>query len=211
MAIYDITVPLRAGMPTYPGEPGPRLHPLKQIARGDSANVTSLFMGAHTGTHVDAPHHFLNGTKTIEALPLDALVGPCQVVECAAADAISESDLEAAEPAAGSERLLLKTRNARLWEDTEFHTDFVHLTPSAARWLIHRGVRLVGIDYLSIEQFRSPKHEVHKTLLAAGVIILEGLDLRQVPAGEYFLVCAPLKLVGGDGAPARVFLLDHRP
>ncbi|MBI1885952.1 MAG: cyclase family protein [Chloroflexi bacterium] len=208
MAIYDVTVPLSAGMPTYPGEPGPRLHPLKQISRGDSANVTSLFMGAHTGTHVDAPHHFLTGSATIEELPVDALVGPCRLVELPHAGTITAEDLEAA-GLPRVERLLLKTSNSSLWRDDEFHSDFAHISGDAARWLIKRGVRLVGIDYLSIEQFRSPTHEVHRTLLASGVVILEGLDLRQVPEGDYFLVCAPLKLVGGDGAPARVFLLDE--
>ena len=152
MAIYDVSVPLRPEMPTYAGEPGPHLDYLKRIANGDSANVTSLSLGSHTGTHVDARHHFLDGRSTVEAMPVDALVGPAAVVE--------------------------------------------------------RRFVLVGIDYLSIEQFRSPTHEVHKALLEAGVIIVEGLDLRNVPAGAYTLVCAPLKVVGADGAPARVFLWD---
>lgn len=211
MPIYDISVPLHPQMPTYPGEPGPQLHPLKLIARGDAANVTALSLGAHTGTHIDAPHHFIDGAASIDQLPLEALVGPAHVLAFPDCDRIAAADLEGAGLPPDTERLLLKTPNSRLWEDPRFHSDFVHLTPDAAHWLVDRRLRLVGIDYLSIEEFRSPSHEVHKTLLQAGVIIVEGLDLRQVAPGPYFLVCLPLKLVGGDGAPARAILLDGRP
>ncbi len=208
MAIYDVSVPLRPGMPTYAGEPGPRLEPLKQIALGDSANVTALSLGSHTGTHVDAPHHFLDGRSTIEAIPADALIGPAQVIELTEQRHITAADLEAAGIPAGATRLLLKTPNSRFWDDNEFHTDFVGLSGDAATWIVARGVILVGIDYLSIERFRSPEHEVHKTLLGANVVIVEGLDLRAVPPGVYTIACAPLKVVGADGAPARVFLWD---
>ena len=208
MAIYDVSVPLRAGMPTYAGEPGPTLDFHSLLARGDSANVSALSLGSHTGTHVDAPYHFLDGAPGVETLPLDALVGPARVVQYDGRGHISAADLERAGIPAGTGRILFKTANGRFWGDPDFHSDFIGLAGDAARWLVDRGVRLVGIDYLSIEQFRSPSHEVHKTLLGAGVVIVEGLDLREVPPGEYFLVCAPLKVVGGDGAPARVFLLD---
>jgi len=210
LAIYDVSVPLRPGMPTYEGEPGPELRVLKSIAKGDSANVTSLSLGSHTGTHIDAPHHFLDGRETVEKLPLDSLVGPAQVVEYRGAAHIGAVDLEALVPA-GTERLLLKTANGRFWDDDAFHPDFIGLTGDAARRLVERGIQLVGIDYLSIEQFHSPTHEVHHVLLAAGVVIIEGLDLRSVAPGPYFLVCAPLKVVAAEGAPARVFLLDERP
>jgi len=208
VAIYDVSVPLRPGMPTYAGEPGPRLDYLKQIACGDSANVTALSLGSHTGTHVDAPNHFLDGRSTVEAMSLQALVGPAQVIEFTEQHHITADDLEAAGISPGATRLLLKTPNSTFWDDDEFHTDFVGLTGDAAGWLVERRFVLVGIDYLSIEQFRSPTHEVHKTLLEAGVIIVEGLDLRHVAAGGYTVVCAPLKVVGADGAPARVFLID---
>lgn len=208
MAIYDVSVPLRPGMPTYAGEPGPQLEHLKQISRGDSANVTALSLGSHTGTHVDAPHHFLDGRSTVEAMPLDALVGPAQVIEQLDDRHITGVDLEAAAIPSNTTRLLLKTQNSRFWHYDEFHTDFIGLTEDAADWLVQRGFVLVGIDYLSIERFRSPDHEVHKTLLAANVIIVEGLDLRAVPPGQYTMACAPLKVVGADGAPARVFLWD---
>ncbi len=208
MAIYDISVPLRPGMPTYAGEPEPSLEFLKLIKRGDSANVSALSLGSHTGTHVDAPHHFLDGESTVERMPLEALVGPAQVVEFAEPRHIGAEDLTVAGIPPETRRLLLKTTNGRFWDDDEFHTDFVGLTGDAARWLVERGFVLVGIDYLSIEQFRSPAHEVHKALLRAGIVIVEGLDLRAVPSGVYTMVCAPLKVAGADGAPARVFLWD---
>jgi arylformamidase len=195
-------------MATYAGEPGPKLEHLKQIAHGDSANVTALSLGSHTGTHVDAPRHFLDDSSTVEAMPLEALIGAAQVIELTDQRHITAADLEAAAMPSGTTRLLLKTPNSRFWNDDEFHTDFVGLTDDAARWLVDHGIVLVGIDYLSIEQFRSPTHEVHKTLLEAGVIIVEGLDLRNVPAGVYTMACAPLKVVGAEGAPARVFLWD---
>ncbi len=208
MTVYDVSVPLRPGMPTYAGESGPRLDFHSLIARGDSANISSLSLGSHSGTHIDAPHHFLDGAATIDQLPLDALVGPAHVIEYRGSGHIAAADLEAAGLPADARRLLLKTPNARFWEDDDFHTEFVGLTGDGARWLVQRGFVLVGIDYLSIEQFRSPTHEVHKALLGAGTVIVEGLDLRRVPAGAYFLVCAPLNVVGAEGAPARVFLLD---
>ena len=208
MAIYDVSVPLHPGMPTYAGEPGPRLDHLKQISRGDSANVTALSLGSHTGTHVDAPHHFLDGRPTVEAMSLESLVGPVQVIELGEPRPIDARDFEAAHIQAGAKRLLLKTPNSRFWDDSEFHADFVGLTGEAAGWLVEHAFVLIGIDYLSIERFRSPEHEVHKRLLEAEVVILEGLDLRAVPPGEFMMACAPLKVVGADGAPARVFLWD---
>lgn len=208
MAIYDITLDLRAGMPTYPGEPEPSLQSLKQISSGDSANVSAFSMGAHTGTHVDAPCHFIGGAPAVHELPLGALVGPCAVIELPSIDVIGRSHLETAAGARNAARLLLKTKNSGLWASDQFHQDFAHISPDAAAWLLERRALLVGIDYLSIEQFHSPTHQVHRMLLEAGVVILEGLDLRAVSPGAYTLVCAPLKLVGSDGAPARVFLLD---
>jgi arylformamidase len=141
-------------------------------------------------------------------IPPEALVGPVLVIEHAEARHISAADLEAASIPREATRLLFKTPNSRFWDDDEFHTDFVGLTGDGAQWLVARGFVLVGIDYLSIERFRSPEHEVHKTLLGANVVIVEGLDLRAVPPGVYTIACAPLKVVGADGAPARVFLWD---
>src|SRR3990172_5377954 len=178
-------------MPTYAGAPGPRLDYHSLIASGDSANVSALSLGSHTGTHVDAPHHFIDGASTMEAMPLASLVGPAHVIEYAGSDHITAAELEAAGLPADARRLLLKTPNGRFWEEDEFHTNFIGLAPDAAPWLVERRFLLVGIDYLSIERFRSPGHEVHKTLLAAGVVIVEGLDLRRIPPRRYNMALPP--------------------
>ena len=211
MNVYDISVPLRSNMPTYEGEPGPKLDFRKLLSKGDSSTVSVLSLGSHTGTHVDAPAHFIDGADSIERLPLDALVGPVYVAEFGGSTHITAADLESMAIPGDCQRLLFKTRNGRLWDDPEFHTDFIALAPDAATKLTERGIRLVGIDYLSIERFRARPHEVHETLLASGVVILEGVDLRRVTAGVYLLVCAPLNVVGAEGAPARVFLIDQTP
>ncbi|MEO6197310.1 MAG: cyclase family protein [Dehalococcoidia bacterium] len=212
MRIYDVTVPLRPGMATYAGtEPGPVLDFHSLISRGDSANVSALSLGSHTGTHVDAPDHFLNNGVTVEQMPVSHLVGPARVVEFMGDAHIMAADLEAAGIPEGTTRLLLKTSNGRFWDDVPFHAEFIGLAEDAGPWLVERGVVLVGIDYMSIERFRSPTHAVHMALLEKGIVILEGLDLRAVPEGEYFMVCAPLPVVGADGAPARVFLLEGGP
>lgn len=211
MAVYDVSVPLRAGMPTYPGEPGPEMEYVKRIGVNSSANVSKVSFGCHSGTHVDAPHHFLDGQATVDALPLEALVGPVYVVEHSGSGHISAADIEGFGLPQNARRLLAKTGNGRFWEDDEFHMDFVGFTTDAAELLVRRGFVLVGIDYLSIEQFRSETHAVHRALLEAGVVIVEGVDLRSVPPGRYDMVCAPLKLAGAEGAPARVFLWDRLP
>ncbi|MEX0682714.1 MAG: cyclase family protein [Dehalococcoidia bacterium] len=212
MRIYDVTVPLKQGMVTYAGEePGPELDFHSLITEGKSANVSALSLGSHTGTHVDAPHHFLDNGVTVEQMPLEYLVGPCYVMGYGGDEHISAADLAAAGIPAGTSRLLIKTKNGRFWDDTTFHAEFIGLAEDAGPWLVERGVVLVGIDYMSIERFRSPTHGVHHALLAANAVILEGLDLRLVPPGEYFLVCAPLPVAGADGAPARVFLFEGTP
>ena len=211
MKVYDISVPLRPDMPTYEGEPGPRLEFRKLLSKGDSSTVSVLSLGSHTGTHVDAPSHFIDGAHGVEELPLDALVGPAYVAEFSGNTHITATDLESMAIPADCQRLLFKTRNSAFWVDPEFHTDFIALAPDAARKLTERDLRLVGIDYLSIERFRARPHEVHETLLAGGVVVLEGADLRSVSGGSYFLVCAPLNVVGAEGAPARAFLIDQNP
>ena len=192
MQIIDVSVPVRPGMVTYPGDPEVRLELVSSIAGGEIANVSRLDLGVHSGTHVDAPLHFVEGAPSVETLPLDVLLGPCVVVE----------GLDPGAVPAGTERVLFKTTNSRLWEREEFSHDFVKLDGEAARALVGRGVRLVGIDYLSIGD-----EEAHTVLLGAGVVAIEGLDLREAEPGEYRLVCAPLKLEGAEGAPARVLLL----
>jgi arylformamidase len=195
-------------MPTWDGEPPPVCRPIKEIGvDGEPARVSVLTMGLHCGTHVDAPCHFIAGGAGVEALPLDALVGRCRVVEVRASHLIQPADLERA--AIGAERLLLKTSNGALWDDPSFRMDFVALSPAAGAWLVERGVRLVGIDYLSVDPYDADPAAVHLALLGAGVVVLEGLDLRAVPPGEYHLVALPLKLDGADGAPARVVLIEE--
>ncbi len=211
MKIYDVSVPLRADMPTYDGEAGPVLDFRSLLSRGDSMTISALSLGSHTGTHVDAPAHFLDGAPAVDSLPLDALVGPAYVAEFGGDTHITSADLDSMAIPADCRRLLFKTRNSRLWDDLSFHTDFIALATDTARALVERDIRLVGIDYLSIERFHASPHEVHETLLASGVVILEGLDLRRVAPGPYLLVCAPLNVVGAEGAPARTFLIDQTP
>jgi arylformamidase len=209
MKIYDVTVPLRPGMPTYAGtEPGPRLQFHSLIKNGDSANVSELHIGSHTGTHVDAPDHFLDNGVTVEQMPVGHMVGPAWVAKFPGDSHIAAADLAGAGIPPGTTRLLVKTRNVGHWDETEFRDDFIGFDDDAGPWLAERGFVLVGIDYMSIERFRSPTHAVHVALLERGIAIIEGLELRDVHPGEYFLVCAPLPVVGADGAPARVLLLE---
>ena len=200
-------------MTTWGNEPGPRLEPLRRIAKGDSANVSMLTLGDHTGTHVDPPLHFIEGGATADTLPVDAMVGPCVVVRFDGKDNVSGEWLEAAGIARGTQRLLIRTSNSELWRDPThaFTREIVAVNASAARWCVQHGIRLVGIDYLTIEPQGPEKagYPTHHTLLGAGVVIIEGLDLRGIAPGGYELVCAPLKIAGGDGAPARVLLVER--
>ena len=210
MRIYDVSVPISAATPVYPGDPGVELRQWAAIANGDAANVTLLHFGAHTATHVDAPAHFIEGAPKVDAMPLDALVGAARIVLIADdVDAITASHLSS-QSIEGATRVLFKTRNSAFWAETArgFRQDFTYLAPDAARVLASSGVRLVGIDYLSVEKFQSERHETHEILLVNGVVIVEGLDLREVGAGDYELICLPLKIAGGtgDGAPARTIL-----
>ena len=212
MPFFDISVGIAPGeTPVYPGDPGIEIVEWAALKRGDAANVSLLRFGAHTATHVDAPAHFISDAPTVAALSLDALVGPAHIV--AVGDdvrAITAEHVAALVPR-GASRVLFKTRNSSFWgapPPRAFREDFTYITPAGARALVARDVRLVGFDYLSVEQFQAGSYETHTTLLAAGVVIVEGLDLRAVPAGPYELICLPLKITGGsgDGAPARAVL-----
>ncbi len=207
MAIYDITVPIRSGMPVYEGDPSVEIRAWSALAKGDSANVSFLHFGAHTGTHVDAPAHFIEGARKIDALSLDVLMGPARVVDVP--DAVTEIDLDFLTGCNLNhiERVLFRTRNSALW-DEDFRKDFTHLSPEAAEKLVGMGVKLVGIDYLSIEKFHSGHHRTHLALLSKNVVIVEGLNLSNVAAGDYELICLPLKIAegSGDGSPARAVL-----
>ncbi len=207
MRILDVTVPIWAGMPVYEGDPGVEIQPWSALAKGDSANVSFLHFGAHTGTHVDAPAHFIAGRRKIDALSLEVLIGPARVIRVP--DDVNEidSDFLAGCDLDQVERVLFHTRNSNFW-DQGFRKDFTHLLPEAAQTLVERGVKLVGTDYLSIEKFHSGNHRTHLALLSQNVIIVEGLNLSDVPAGDYELICLPLRIAdgAGDGAPARVVL-----
>jgi arylformamidase len=206
MKLYDITVSISNELPVYPGDPPIEVTRVMSLEKGDIARVSHLSFSTHIGTHIDPPCHFMAEGETADRLPLDLFIGPARVVDVGEADVIdaallAEIDLD------GVERLLFKTRNSRYWrETTEFQTDFVHLETDGAALLVERGIRLVGIDYLSIEKFNFEQPTTHWTLLGAGVVIVEGLDLGAVPAGEYELICLPLKIKDGDGGPARVVL-----
>jgi arylformamidase len=203
--LYDVTVTVRADLPTYPGEPHPELTPVKRISAGARSNVSRLAVSLHAGTHVDAPLHFIEGGAAADTLPLSSLCGPARVVAIEDPRSVSVGELSR-EGLGGSTRVLFKTRNGQLWNDSAFRKDFVYLAADAARWLVERGVVLVGLDYLSIEEFGAPAPAAHRALLQAGVVVVEGLDLREPPPGEYELWCLPLKVAGADGAPARVVL-----
>lgn len=208
MKIYDVTVPISAAVPIYSGDPGVVITSPATIAAGDGANVSHLSFGAHTGTHIDAPNHFIEGAGRLEDLELDKLIGRCTVVEIAAdVDAIGPSHLPELE---GIQRILFRTRNSAFWSEPEtgFRTDFTYISPAAARILADAGVKLVGIDYLSVEKFGSADHATHIALLEKEVVILEGLDLRAITPGDYEIICLPLHYIGGtgDGAPARTIL-----
>jgi arylformamidase len=211
--LYDVSAPLRNGMPVWPGDPPFRRTLQKSIDRGDECTVSELSLGAHTGTHVDAPSHFVRGGGDMGSIPLELLVGPADVVDLTGvATAIGATDLERAEVPEGTVRLLAKTSNSG-WStgDSEFREDFVAYESSAAEWCVDRGVRLLGIDYLSIEPYGDERegHPVHRTLLDAGVVILEGLDLARVKPGRYLLLALPLSIPEAEGAPARVLLLEE--
>ena len=205
MSLHDISVPVREGMPIYHDNPGFEIHLASAIADGATANVSQITIGAHTGTHVDGQRHFFDDGEGIDALPLEAMVGPALVVELADAgtNPIDEAALRGAGIPAGTERLLLKTPNSRLWERDEFTRDFARLDGSGAACALDLGIRLIGIDYLSIGD-----PDAHRALLGAGVVALEGLDLREIEPGPYELLCLPIRLIGSDGGPARVLLRD---
>lgn len=204
MKIYDVTIPLSPSMHVYPGDPAVSIEQTHRIADGDAANVSRLNFGTHTGTHVDAPRHFIDGAMTVDDIPLDLLLGPARVVEVT--DAVITAAVLAEIELAGASRVLFKTRNSYLWAGAEFAKEFVYLTKDAAERLVELGVRVVGIDYLSVEKYDFEKPDAHHALLGAGAIIIEGLNLADVEPGDYELLCLPLKVAGGDGAPARVVL-----
>ncbi|HPE71181.1 MAG: cyclase family protein [Candidatus Competibacteraceae bacterium] len=203
----DISLTISPDLPHWPGSPAIELSRRRDMDRGDPVNDSTLVCGVHTGTHVDAPLHFLADGADVTHLSLDALIGPAVVAELSDLEVIAARDLEALNLPADTRRLLLRTRNSAIWQrgDREFHTDFVALTVEAAQWVVARGIRLIGVDYLSVQIFQGDP-QTHIALLQAGVVIVEGLNLTEVAPGPYELICLPLKLAGAEGAPARAVL-----
>ena len=207
--IYDVTVPITNTMPVWPTDP-----PVQLLSKSHESqdkthiiSLTAITMGSHTGTHVDAPFHMIQGGKRLNEFPLDILVGKAQVVEITGVHSIGRGELEGISWD-GAERVLFKTENSAHWQDGKFYEEFVYLEPGGAEFLVQRGVRLVGIDYLSIDKFQSPSHPAHFVLLNKNILILEGLNLRRVTPGEYTMYALPLNLQDADGAPARVILIN---
>ena len=207
--IYDVSLALRTGGLVYPGNPAIAITAQQAISQGAGANVSRIDFGSHTGTHVDAPKHFFDDGAGVDALALDVLMGPCRLLAFSdAVMSIGEAELRAHD-LSGVTRVLLKTRNSA-WlasGSTEFHPDYTYVAPDGAEYLARIGVRLVGVDYLSVEQFHSGHHRTHRTLLERGIVIVEGLLLSEPPAGSYELRCLPIKLAGLDGAPCRAVLV----
>ena len=209
MAIHDITLTISPGMPLWPGDPPVELSQVLSMDLGADANLSRLSFSLHTGTHVDAPHHFINDHRTVESMPLEVLTGPCMVLHLGdEVDAITAQVLDTAAIPAKVTRLLFRTRNSARWArgDYTFHEDFVAVPQDGAEWLVRQGVRLVGVDYLSVAPM-ADIDSTHKTLLKDGIVVIEGLDLSQVEQGTYQLFCLPLKVAGAEGAPARAILI----
>ncbi len=208
MRIYDISLMISPNMPTWPGDPTLVLERVKKIEEGSHSNVSRLDLSVHTGTHVDAPYHFIANGKTVDNLSLSHLTGRVYVSYLPNVAQITAEVLERAEIPPRTRRILFKTRNSDIWarHELSFQTNFVAITPDGADFLVKRGIKLVGVDYLSVAPY-GDSQATHQILLGAGVVVVEGVDLSQVPPGRYTLYCLPLKLVGSDGAPARAILI----
>lgn len=209
MRIYDITLTITPDLPTWPGDPSIVMERFVKMEEGAPNNVTKIAMCVHVGTHVDAPYHFLGGgAATVEDLSLKTLTGRVYVLEMPDVDLITAKALEKADIPPRTRRLIFKTRNSELWSNPnhQFNTNFVSISPDGAQFLVERGVKLVGVDYLSVAPYSDPI-PTHEILLKAGVLVIEGLNLSHVSQGRYSLYCLPLKLAGSDGAPARAILI----
>jgi arylformamidase len=205
--IYDVSLTIEPGMAVWPGDPPVAVESASAITEGGSSNLSRLKMGSHTGTHVDAPRHFIDGAAGVDAISSDVLTGPARLFQLPRVKRIDRRVLEGLD-LEGVSRLLLGTGNSALLGKKPLSMDYAFVTGDAARYMVGRGVKLVGIDYLSIEEHGTVVHPVHHALLGAGVVIVEGLDLAGVPAGDYELMCLPLKMKDADGAPARVLLRE---
>ena len=209
-AWIDISVPIYSGMVHWPDNPPVRIERMQDLSRGDAANVSKIDLGAHTGTHMDAPRHFLKEGVGLDEMPLDATIGTARVINIEHLQAILPAELEKHNLQAG-ERVLFRTRNSeRCWKDDQFVEDFVYISAAAAQYLVERQVRTIGIDYLTVGGYVYDGVETHQILLSAGIWLVEGLNLSTVKPGIYEMVCLPLRIVGADGAPARAILRSRR-
>ena len=208
----DVTYPIKEGMVHWPGQPPVTFSRLKSLQAGDSSNVSALHLSLHTGTHMDAPKHFLEGAEDITAAPLDAMMGALRVADVSEAEGVGEAEVKAFEERAGAlgagERVFFRTKNSQEdWLEQPFFETYVAVTPDGARYLANKGVRVVGVDYLSVAPF-SNTAETHRVLLGAGVWVIEGLDLRGVGEGRFEMLALPLKLETGDASPLRVLIRE---
>ena len=208
MELFDISLTISEELPTWPGDPKIKLTQISAIAEGETSNVTHFSGTVHIGTHIDAPDHFLDNGKTVDEIPLDLLVGPVHVVEIPSMGHITKDDITKAGFPKGLKRILFKTRNSTWWETNEniFQEDFIGLAPDGAEFLVESGIKVVGVDYLSVAPFQDPA-PTHKILLGKDILIIEGLNLSKIDPGEYTLLCLPLKIKDSDGSPARVLLM----
>jgi arylformamidase len=204
--IYDVSMPIYSGMLTYTGNPETKIETFKSIATGATSNISLLHIGTHAGTHVDAPRHFIEGRQGVDAIDPEVLIGPARLFQLPDVRHIDRRVLEELD-LKGVIRLLLGTRNSALLKQG-FTTDYAFVSEDAASYIVELGVKLVGLDWLAVEEFQKPGRPTHHTLLGANVVIIEGLDLSSVPEGDYELLCLPLKIKDGDGAPARVLLRE---
>ena len=206
--IYDVSLPVRSGGLIYPGNPEIVIEPQQAISRGAGANVSRISFGSHTGTHVDAAKHFFDHGQTVDQIELTKLIGPAILI---AVDdglaSVTADDLKRHDIGTHT-RVLIRTRNSSYNTEIEFRQDYTFLAPDGAEYLVNKGVELVGVDYLSVEQFHSGHHRTHLTLLGKSIVIVEGLNLKGIEPREYEFICLPLRLEGLDGAPARAVLID---
>jgi len=203
----DVTLTLKSNMIYWPSDPPVYIERVRDMNKGDTVNLSKITMGVHSGTHVDAPMHFIKGAKGVHQLSLDSLIGPARVIKIAARDTIKEKELSGYGIKKG-QRILLRTRNSinKILYKNTFSEDFVYMEEGAAEYLVSRGIRALGVDYLSVGGYKKNGPNVHRLLLAAGIPIIEGLDLTGALPGNYYMICLPMKILDSDGAPARVLL-----
>jgi len=202
----DVSVPIRSGIVHWPGDPEVIIGRMLKMERGDNCNVSTISMSSHTGTHVDAPYHFIEKGDGIHDMAFTTMIGKARVIEIKDRHCIKPEELKPNKIQKG-ERVIFKTKNsARCWNVDKFVEDFVYLSTESVKYLVNKRVRTIGVDYLSVGGYNKNIDEVHKLLLGAGIWIIEGLDLSRVRQGDYDLICLPLNIINGDGAPARAIL-----